>query len=489
VTATTSGGPLVVEIVGPPGAGKTTLVAAVAAAPGAGVVAVDRRQLGFGAILGSLRSAPSVARAVAAAPGRVRPTAWELRKMLRLGGASALVRRQAGFGARVIAFDQGPVYTLSRLSGLAERAGLVSAFRRWWKARLAEWAATLDLVVTLDAPDDVLVDRIRARDKRHRAKDAGTVGARGIVEDERSSYARVLSDLRQRGVDVLAIDAQRTRVPEAVASVMRAIDASAAARARPVRLRSGHDRRGLLVAVVGADGSGKSTLTRRLPSSVRWRGDVHRLYLGSGDGPASLVRRPMKAVRDRIVPAKAAASRVSGKAPSSAARAGRRRPAWLRAARAGWALALAGEKQRSLRSAWLARDAGDLVVCDRYPQAEVPGSNDGPLLSHWRSSRGRALRALAAWEGRPYELAARTPPDLVLRLNVDEATARARRPGLPDGYLRDRIALVGALRFGGAAIIELDATRDADEVLAAAAEAIEDVGGAPREGAAAPRGG
>jgi hypothetical protein len=247
---------------------------------------------------------------------------------------------------------------------------------------------------------------------------------------------------------------------------------------------------------VGADGSGKSTLTRRLPLSVAWRGDVHRLYLGSGDGPASLVRRPMKAVRDRLFPHGTHPSTGPGPDAGSSRADGRRRPAWIRAARAAWALALAREKQRSLRAAWRACDRGALVVCDRYPQAQVAGSNDGPLLSSWRSSRWSLPRMLGAWEARPYELAAHTPPDLVLRLVVDHATARARRPGLSAGYLRDRIELVGSLRFGGAPIVEIDAGRPADEVLFAAVEAIGALDGAshtsaPREidGAAPPAGG
>ena len=226
-------------------------------------------------------------------------------------------------------------------------------------------------------------------------------------------------------------------------------------------------REGLVVAVVGADGSGKSTLSRALAHAFARRPDAVHVYFGSGDGPSSRLRWPLRQAR-RV---------VLGRKGASPARQGAkaRHPTAFRTGRAAWALALAQEKRAKLRGVARARARGAMVVCDRYPQAQFPGTNDGPLLHGWATSRSRVKRALAAWEARPYELADRTPPDLVLRLQVDQTTAGERRPGHGQDYLSTRLRVVEQLAFPGATfgVVELDATRPYATVLATARKAVE----------------
>jgi thymidylate kinase len=271
---------------------------------------------------------------------------------------------------------------------------------------------------------------------------------------------------------------------DAAARVLEAA-ASAAPSPRP---------RGLLVAVVGPDGSGKSTLSRDLVlgydsgamsdslTAASPSGRALHVYFGSGDGPSSLLRLPMKVARDRLL-APRAARRSSAGADAGSGDGGSTagaRPAdstgparaWMRLAKAAWALALAAEKRRKLRDALAAVGEGSLVICDRYPQVQVEGRNDGPMLARWRRSRSAVLRLLGEWEARPYEEAARAGPDVVLRLDVDEATAASRRPGLDPAYLAERIRLVRSLRFDGARVVELDARRPYADVLAEGAAAI-----------------
>ena len=225
---------------------------------------------------------------------------------------------------------------------------------------------------------------------------------------------------------------------------------------------------GVVVAVVGCDGSGKSLLARTLVEHLH---DVPAefIYFGSGDGPASLLRRPMKTARDRL---------LGGKSdPARTVRARRRHPAAMNAARAVWALALAREKAGKLRRAERERRRGAVVICDRYPQDEVVGSNDGPLLGRWADSDSWWRRRLAEAERRPYREAARSGPDVVLRLCVDISTASARRPELPSAYLAERIDVVGSLGFPGArcGVVELDGGRPADDVFVDACSVIDGV--------------
>lgn len=224
---------------------------------------------------------------------------------------------------------------------------------------------------------------------------------------------------------------------------------------------------GRIVAVLGADGSGKSTLTTDLVDTLSAsHRRVARLYLGSGDGPAAWYRAPLRLLRRRLAP--------SGKNRTSpAAEPGGRRGkgGLLPAARLVWAVTLAFEKVGKTRRAERARRRGVVVICDRYPQTQFPSGNDGPLLHEWTDGRSRALRSLARWETRTYARAAAVRPDLVLKLDVPLDTALARRPGLERGYLAARIAMVRALDLGAPDLM-LDASRPYDEVRAAALAAV-----------------
>ncbi len=197
------------------------------------------------------------------------------------------------------------------------------------------------------------------------------------------------------------------------------------------------------------------------------------VYFGSGDGASSWIRWPLVQVR-RLVQRRSTDTSPTVRPPgqgSTAQSAPRSKP--IVAARVVWALTLAWEKRAKLRRAARSRARGVVVICDRFPQAQVGGIMDGPLLHTWQE-RPRGLRKrVAAWEARPYRLAERQPPDLVLRLLVDQAHAERRRPDHDSADLRRRREIVGSLRFDGVPyLVDLDATLPADAVLASAMAAV-----------------
>jgi hypothetical protein len=94
------------------------------------------------------------------------------------------------------------------------------------------------------------------------------------------------------------------------------------------------------------------------------------------------------------------------------------------------------------------------------------------MLHQW--SGRRVLAWIARWEARPYELAHRFPPDLVVRLHVDQEAAERRRPGHDPDDLALRRALVAELDFPNAryGTVEIDANRSYPNVLEAVKEAV-----------------
>jgi hypothetical protein len=209
---------------------------------------------------------------------------------------------------------------------------------------------------------------------------------------------------------------------------------------------------GTVIAVIGSDGAGKSSVSQMLHSWLAGKVDVMPVYFGSGQGQSSILRWPMTVVLQRS----------RGRTRSPQLDPEQRRTRGIGFARAMWALALAREKRSKLRLVVRARERGFIVICDRYPQTQADGVNDGPLLWTWRESPSRLKRALARWEDGIYALAEIVPPDVVVRLLVTPQTAAARRPGDDPRELAFRTELVRNLRFGGASggVIDIDAEDD-----------------------------
>jgi thymidylate kinase len=214
---------------------------------------------------------------------------------------------------------------------------------------------------------------------------------------------------------------------------------------------------GVVIAFIGSDGAGKSSVSQMLHSWLVGKVDVIPIYFGSGQGQSSILRWPLKLVLELR----------RGRSSSPRLDPEDRRTRDITLARAVWALALAREKRSKLRTVVRARERGFIVICDRYPQTQVEGVNDGPVLWRWRASTARLKRALARWEHGIYEMAASAPPDAVVRLLVTPETAGERRPGDDPRELAFRTELVRSLRFDNAryGVIDVDADDDLDTVV------------------------
>jgi hypothetical protein len=230
----------------------------------------------------------------------------------------------------------------------------------------------------------------------------------------------------------------------------------------PIPLRRRNPVGGLVVALLGPDGCGKSTLTRELRGWLGWKLDVYPVYFGSGSGPVSLLRWPLKIARGlyaRLV------TRSSGGAVSDGG--GARKLRWL------WALALAVEKRSRMRSVARARHRGMTVVCDRYPQMQVMGFNDGPLLAAWLDDPGFWRRRIARWEYRVYGEICRQVPDLAIKLRVSPEVAARRKPEVTPAEVRRRLRALERIDYGRRCRhITLDADQPLEEVVRQARRAV-----------------
>jgi thymidylate kinase len=234
---------------------------------------------------------------------------------------------------------------------------------------------------------------------------------------------------------------------------------------RAPRLRS--PQGGLVIVMLGADGSGKSTLTRELTGWLRRNLDVASVYFGSGQGPVSLPRRMLQ--RGAALFKRA---RPSAKASAPAERRGAGLSKLRTIGELLWVASLALERRRRAARARRLRNQGAIVLCDRFPQSQSPG-NDGPWLGHWLDHPSWARRKVAQMELAAIQYVERLRPGLVLSLGVTREVALQRKPETPHKLLDARMRVLEQLHFSGETrVANIDATRPLEEVLRAAKREI-----------------
>ena len=270
---------------------------------------------------------------------------------------------------------------------------------------------------------------------------------------------------------------------DTIISVLRAATRGAAARsmlATRVRSHALHastrtaPQGGLLVAITGPDGAGKTTLTLETSHWLSREMAVLPMYGGSGNGPASLLRHILQSLARLVRPlvrTRSATHSASGDAAPADVNGvaapftgGRLR----RLAFAAWAVSLADERRRNAARARRARDRGKIVIADRYPQSQFPGLNDGPKLGHWLAHRDSLLRWAARRERDAFERIALSPPDLVVKLQIPFELALQRKPETPIHQLRRKVEIVQALTYPpGTQVVSVDARMPVADVLLA----------------------
>jgi thymidylate kinase len=230
---------------------------------------------------------------------------------------------------------------------------------------------------------------------------------------------------------------------------------------------------GIIVCILGADGAGKSTLTKAIVRWLIFKLDAIPVYMGSGKGFVSLLRKPLILLRSFLVKPNRLGS--AGDAGQSAENT-KEKASISFISRVGillWGVIVALEKRSKLRKVWRASNRGIIVVTDRYPQAQIHGFNDGPVLQIFHESRWGWLRAISHWELDIYKITDRVCPDLVIKLDVPVETALARKSDMGREEIDRRIKAVAAMPFPDRTkVVVIPADLPLDEVLAQAKSAI-----------------
>ena len=221
---------------------------------------------------------------------------------------------------------------------------------------------------------------------------------------------------------------------------------------------------GRVIAVVGGDGAGKSTLVAGLAGWLQGPLDTRVLHMGKPPRSratlalkgAVLAGRRMHLLDDGL-PNYPTPAEHGGRPPGTA---------WLL-----WQLVTAVDRGRQHRRVRALAARGYVVVCDRFPLDQVTQMDGSRTRWVPESELSPLDRRLVAAERRHYDAIGR--PDLLLVLRVDPDTAVHRKRGEdPAEFVRPRSAEVFGIDWRNTGAVLLDAGRPAGAVLADAQAAI-----------------
>jgi hypothetical protein len=226
---------------------------------------------------------------------------------------------------------------------------------------------------------------------------------------------------------------------------------------------------GRTIAVVGADGSGKSTVSREIARWLGWKLDVRVHYLGS-KSPSRLSRWSYLGFRALRRSHRGVSARLGTGSPTAVALAS------VRDVALGiHYLAVGHDRGRRLLEGRRDARAGRVVIFDRFPLAALSSRPehlvlDGPRIrTALGEPLGRVVRGLAAREERMYR--AFGLPDRLVVLHVPTDVAAARKPDHRPEVLAaksvaaDELAALAVRRNAGIGPIGINTDRPLDAVL------------------------
>ena len=196
--------------------------------------------------------------------------------------------------------------------------------------------------------------------------------------------------------------------------------------------------RGCITAIVGADGSGKSTLVADLAKWSSWKNTTVSAYLGI---PKTMYVNGLNLIVSilRRLRLKAAQRFVSS-------------VRWLHVAR---------YRGRTMAGCAAAAAAGGLVVLDRYPMKafrDMAEPMDGPRLRKENSDSPQAVLEETYYDNLPH-------PDLIIVLKASLGTLRRRKSDLPMSTHEAKVAAINAITATEAGISLVDAEQPYTDVL------------------------
>jgi shikimate kinase len=201
----------VIELVGPAGAGKTSLAFAMSHMKNQIIYSNppnfhDLNKLPFFAV-NAFQTVPHLAQYVLTQKFS-QQTPTQIVSMVILNGWYRCLYKKQTQSGEILLLDQGPVYLLTDLFEINSEVFQSNNYKKWRENMYQQWAHTLDLVIWLDAPDSVLISRINEREKQHIMKERSEREVHRFLSRSRRALDQTVLKLSQinRSLKIIEFD-------------------------------------------------------------------------------------------------------------------------------------------------------------------------------------------------------------------------------------------------------------------------------------------
>lgn len=229
---------------------------------------------------------------------------------------------------------------------------------------------------------------------------------------------------------------------------------------------------GLIIAFIGVDGAGKSTLSNDIYKWISRKIECKRFYMGTGDGKTTLFASLLKGINGRLP--KEGKPRVSAKDEDNGITQEKLScmKAPMKFIRKYLKMHLIASVERNnlkkIKRMHRYKLNGGISVLDRFPQIEIEGQNDGPKMPYFRQLFGEKwfVKKMESTEMKRLGIVRSIKPDLIFRLNISVETCISRKPENTNREMFEKkICDLRKLNFQNARIIDIDAEMPYEEEL------------------------
>jgi len=231
----------------------------------------------------------------------------------------------------------------------------------------------------------------------------------------------------------------------------------------PVRKTFNHG--GRIIAIIGADGTGKTTITNALIKWLSWKLDVRTAYFGSGDGYKnlfSILIGKLSRVKRKGIKKNTDSGDITNNPQQISFRKyiGRNMLSMK-------LINLAKNNNKVLAKLNIYRNLGGIAIVDRYPQVQVKGIYDGPKVElSLAGFKDTSLKSyLVRSEMKNFKILSTVQPDIVFKLILPPEISVQRKPDHDIAEVMRKAEITKILTFPKSKIYEVDVNRNLDDIL------------------------
>lgn len=230
---------------------------------------------------------------------------------------------------------------------------------------------------------------------------------------------------------------------------------------------------GKIIAFIGVDGSGKSTISKEIQSWLGRKIECKKFYMGSGDGKKNIFATLVFALKKVVYkPGKKSVekNRIDFESKEVKQIQFMKQPFnYIKKFINAFVIySVIKDNRKKIIKMHKYRLNGGYSILDRFPQLEHESINDGLKLKKYAQIlNSRMILRLARKEEEMMQIVHEIYPDIVFRLNISAETAMSRKPNehFDIKPIEFKVKAVKSLKFEHSLLIEVDAEQAYDKEL------------------------